>query len=434
MLRSLYSGISGLKNHLLELDVIGNNISNVNTVGFKKSRVTFKDVLYQTLRSAMAPTGNLGGINPMEVGMGMQLGAVDTIFTQGTPQMTGKNTDMMIQGDGFFVLSDGAGYYYTRAGAFAMDSNGTFVDPATGYVLQGWVASIASDGTVAVDTTSLVPIQVEVGEKLPGKETSRIDLGCNLDASASIGTTYTTWTQIYDSLGNTHDLKISVTKVGDNQWFVGWVLTYETSGGSIGVAASGSLAVLNFGSNGLLDATNDVASVMTIPANSATSSIYSGATLPQGIRVYFAHKGDAIHGVTQFASDFTMSAKYVDGYPMGVLKSFTVDQGGLVSGVYSNGRTKPLYKLAIAVFSNPAGLNKAGNTLFTESYNSGTAQLKFAGSGGAGVVLQGYLEMSNVDIAEEFVNMIVAQRGFQANTRVITTADESLRDLLALKR
>ncbi len=434
MLRSLYSGISGLKNHLVELDVIGNNISNVNTVGFKKSRVTFKDVLYQTLRSAMAPTGNLGGINPMEIGTGMQLGAIDTIFTQGTPQMTGKNTDMMIQGDGFFVISDGTGYYYTRAGAFAMDSNGTFVDPSTGYVLQGWAASIKSDGTVAVDTTSLVPIQVEVGQKLPGKETSRIDLGCNLDASASIGTAYTTWTQIYDSLGNTHDLKISVTKVGNNRWFVGWVLTYETSSGSIGVAASGSLAVLNFGSNGLLDATNDVASVMTIPANAATSSIYNGATLPQSIRVYFAHKGDAIHGVTQFASDFTMSAKYVDGYPMGVLKDFTVDQSGLVSGVYSNGRTKPLYKLAIAVFNNPAGLNKAGNTLFEESYNSGTAQLKFAGSGGAGIVLQGYLEMSNVDIAEEFVNMIVAQRGFQANTRVITTADESLRDLLALKR
>lgn len=434
MLRSLYSGISGLKNHLLDLDVIGNNISNVNTIGFKRSRVTFKDVLYQTLRSAMAPTGNLGGINPMELGMGMQLGAIDTIFTQGTPQMTGNNTDLMLQGDGFFVISDGTSYYYTRAGAFSMDYNGTFVDPATGYILQGWVASISADGTTVVNTTSLVPIRVEVGSKLPGKETTRIELGCNLDARVSIGTSYSTWTQVYDSLGNTHDLKISVTKIGENQWAVGWVLTYKTPAGSIGVAASGSLAVLNFGSNGLLNAVDDVAGVINIPQTSITSAIFSGASLPQSITVYFAKKGNAIGGVTQFASDFSMSAKYVDGYPMGVLKSFTVDQSGLVSGIYSNGRTQPLYKLAIAVFNNPGGLNKIGNTLFVESYNSGKAQFKFAGEGGAGIVLQGYLEMSNVDLAEEFVNMIVAQRGFQANTRVITTADENLRDLVNLKR
>ncbi len=434
MLRSLYSGISGLKNHLIDLDVIGNNISNVNTIGFKKSRVTFKDVLYQTLRNAMAPTGAIGGINPMELGMGMQLGAIDTIFTQGTPQMTGNSTDLMLQGDGFFVVSNGTSYYYTRAGAFSMDSNGTFVDPATGFILQGWAASISADGTTIVDTTSLVPIRVEVGSKLPGKDTTRIDLGCNLDASASIGTSYNTWTQVYDSLGNTHDLKISVVKVDQNRWVVGWVLTYKTPAGSIGVAASGFLASLTFNSNGLLDVTNDVTGVINIPQNPITSSIFSGATLPQSITVYFAHKGDAIGGVTQFASDFTMSAKYVDGYPMGVLKSFTVDQSGLVSGVYSNGRTQPLYKLAVAVFNNPSGLIKVGNTLFAESYNSGKAQLKFAGEGGAGVVLQGYLEMSNVDLAEEFVNMIVAQRGFQANTRVITTADENLRDLVNLKR
>lgn len=434
MLRSLYSGISGLKNHLIDLDVIGNNISNVNTIGFKRSRVTFKDVLYQTLRSPMAPTGNIGGINPMELGMGMQLGAIDTIFTQGTPQMTGVNTDLMIQGDGFFVISDGTGYYYTRAGAFNMDSNGTFVDPSTGFVLQGWVASISADGSTVVNTTALVPIQVEIGSKLAGKETTRIDLGCNLDASATIGTSYSTWTQIYDSLGNTHDLKISVVKTGENQWSVGWVLTYKTPAGSIGVAASGQLASLTFGSNGLLDATSDVTGTITIPSSPLVSSIFSGAALPQSVTVYFAHKGDAIGGVTQFASDFTMSAKYVDGYPMGVLKSFTVDQSGLVSGVYSNGRTQPLYKLAIAVFNNPSGLNRVGNTLFTESYNSGKAQFKFAGEGGAGVILQGYLEMSNVDLAEEFVNMIVAQRGFQANTRVITTADENLRDLVNLKR
>lgn len=404
MMRSLFSGVSGLKNHQTQMDVIGNNIANVNTVAFKASRVTFEDILSQTLEGARSPVaGGPGGVNPTQIGLGMTISSVDTIFTAGSLQTTDNPTDLAIQGDGFFVVSDGNRTYYTRDGSFSMSADGSLVTSG-GYRVQGWLAD--SDGNI--DTTqALQNVVIPVGTQMKPKATENILFEGNLDANFADATTWTTNTQVYDSLGNAHNLVVVFTKNGENTW--GWEATLDGT-------QSGGTGTVTFGTDGLVSAGGTGSLVFTIPGANALN-----------ITVDFSR-------MTQFGGTPTAYVNLQDGYEAGSLETVSVDSSGIITGIFTNGQSKALGQIALATFPNPAGLTKMGGNLYQISNNSGAPNIGAANSGGRGSIAVGALEMSNVDLAQEFTNMIITQRGFQANSRVITTSDEMLQDLINIKR
>ncbi|MEW5959461.1 MAG: flagellar hook protein FlgE [Chloroflexota bacterium] len=412
MMRSMSLAISALRNHQIFMDVISSNISNVNTTGYKGSRIGFQELLNQTLRGSSAPRGGLGGLNPIQIGLGMALAGVDTLFTQGNLQDTGKLTDLAIQGDGFFVLDNGEnGYVYTRDGNLDMGLDGSLLNLATGLYVQGWAAD--EDGTI--DTTQpLTSIRIPYGQSM-ARSTTAMDLRGNLDASSIVGDTGTVTASIYDSLGNAHDVEVTFTKSASNQWT--WSVS-STDTAITGLTASGT--TINFDADGSYAATNPATSLAVTFGNGADNT---------DVEFDFSN-------LTQLAGDgvSSLSTSNQNGLPPGELTSFNVSSSGQVVGVFSNGLNRTLGQLALATFINPGGLLKEGQNLFSTSANSGTAQIGLPAVDGRGQISAGYLEMSNVELAQQFTNMIIAQRGFQANSRVITSSDEMLQDLVNLKR
>jgi len=410
MMRSMFSGVSGLRNHQTMMDVVGNNIANVNTVGYKTSQLSFQDALCQTLRGARASTGYLGGTNPVQIGLGVKLALVSTNFTQGSLQNTGRMTDLSIQGDGFFILSDGGSTYYTRAGYFSFDAQGKLINPSNGYVVQGWMA----EDTGAIDTNAtLEPISIPVGQTMAPQATAEIRFQGNLPAGASVGDSYVTSIEVVDSQGARHTLTFTFTKADVNTW--DWEAT-----GPAGI--SGNTGTLTFDTSGAL------ASVTGGPIEFTPTGAETVSIVP-----HFGTVG-GISGVTQFASDSTVAAVYQDGFTSGYLQSITISDNGIITGFFSNGLNKQLAQIAVAVFNNPEGLIKVGDTMYRVSSNSGEPLVGTSGTGNRGVITAGTLEMSNVDLAQEFTNMIIAERGFQANSRIITATDQMLQELVNIKR
>lgn len=404
MLRSLFAGVSGLRSHQVRMDVIGNNIANVNTVGFKASRVNFAEALSQTIRGAQAPSEARGGMNPMQVGLGVQVGGVDTLFTQGNLQYTGNLTDLAIQGDGFLMVGDGLRQFYTRDGAIVMDADGNLVHASSGLRLLGWRA----DATGTVDTAGpLSSLRIPVGTQIPPKATESVLFEGNLQAQGTVGDQWVTTATVFDSLGNPLELVVEFEKTATNEWT--WTARYD--GTDVGTG------VLTFDASGLVTG-GGTASVSFDPN--------TGGDL-LNLSLDFT-------ALTQYGGSSTVALRSQDGYATGSLESFAIDGNGVITGLYSNGRTQVIGQVAMALFPNPGGLLKAGNNLYAESSNSGPAAVGEAGSGGRGSLTAGALEMSNVDLAQEFTNMITAQRGFQANARVITTSDELLQELISLRR
>jgi flagellar hook protein FlgE len=629
------------------LDVTGNNISNVNTSGFKKSTTVFQDLLYQTSRGATSPQGGRGGVNALQIGLGVQVAAVETIHTQGQVQTTGNRTDMAIQGEGYYVVTDGVRNMYTRAGNFVLDEDGNLVQSGTGYKLQGYsMEPNPTDPTSFITGSTLQDINIPIGQKIPGKETKTVGFRCNLDgrvdtylpmgvlgndvtisgtvagskfsimnvsegtastdyihlgfdtdndgqvdasaslslvgldsttkrpifdntaaSSVTIGTatysvrydsktgllqlvntavsstpawtyqidslldykttsftvsaatnasnfivefddepttgsrimklwqitsagaslytatvpmnpngtfnidetapiefvppleqgtasvsiyastdgmslllrnvstqetlgtyaqriasTHNTKIDVYDSQGNPHTLEVSWEKIDNNQWR--WRAWFPSEG----IDVSPNTGILNFEQNGKVTTPAVPEVKIGFGALGSTDTTvkldFSGETF----------KKDEMEGVTQYGSAFTTKGYYQDGYGMGVLNDFSVSKDGTVMGVYSNGVNQPISKVVLALFANPSGLNKVGDTVFMESANSGIAQIVPPQTGGAGSITGGALEMSNVDLSEEFVRLIVAQRGFQASARIVTTSDQVLEELINLKR
>jgi flagellar hook protein FlgE len=390
MLRSLFAGISGLRAHQQMMDVTANNIANINTTGFKTSQATFQDTLSQLVTAAGAPTANLGGTNPAQVGLGVRLAAITGNFSQGAAQTTGRSTDLMIQGDGFFEVRNGAQQLYTRAGAFTFDTNGYLVTSGGGLV-QGWKA------TAGVVTTTSAPtdVQLPIGTVLPPTATTTATVGGNLPSSASTTTPYTTSITAYDAVGN----PVTLTTSFAYSVATGWQVT-ATDGTS----------------------TTTTAVTFTSGATPSPSSVVVGAITVD------------ISGVTNYAGASTIATLNQNGSAMGSLQSFNISQDGTLVGVFSNGLKQTLAQISLATFNNPPGLEKVGDSMYRTTVNSGAPQLGTAGSGGRGVLQGGALEMSNVDLAQEFTNLVIAQRGFQANSKVITTSDELLQDLVNLKR
>jgi len=411
MMRSLFAGVSGLKNHQTRMDVIGNNIANVNTIGFKSGRVSFQDVLSQTLQGASAGSGGRGGTNPVQVGLGVGLASIDTLFTDGSFQPTGKQTDLAIQGAGFFILSDGLNQVYTRAGAFDFDRLGNFVVPGTGYQVMGWLADINGN----IDTNAApTRITIPVGQTMPAQATTKVTYAYNLSAEAEVNTQVPVSIVVYDSQGNAYKLKGIFEKTGDNEWSFGNIEVIDPKGVTHPVAGA---TTIRFTAAGSFDSAD--------PLTIAFADTISGQ--PLQITPDFSR-------LTQYGGESSVQAVDADGYAAGVLEQTTIDTSGVIMGYFSNGQSQPLARIALATFNNPGGLIKVGENLFAVSSNSGEPLIGTSGTGGRGTLSSGTLEMSNVDLAQEFTNMIITQRGFQANSKIITVTDEMLQELANLKR
>ncbi len=464
MMRSLYSGVSGLKNHQVRMDVVGNNIANVNTHGFKTERVTFQDMISQELAAASEPKENIGGVNPKQVGLGALIAAVDKIMTQGSLQTTGKNTDIAISGEGFFILKDGDKEFFTRAGAFNVDKNGYYVNPANGFKVQGWNARVDENGNKYINSSSTIEdIVLPLYSKEPAKATKEIIYQSNLNAAAlSIPEDATpedrqkfindpdpkkrrghaTTIKVFDDQGMERELRLEMYKIRENVWRASVSLS-DASQVSVDVAATGGQNTqlpgntefeLGFSPDGRIVSVSDGVDVQSTGKLSVDVSFRIPGN--PAVQTFSLNLGEAgmVNGVTQFAAEFTTKAVRQDGYGMGYMEAFSIDNSGTITGIYSNGVQQPLARIALALFTNPAGLNKAGDTLFTYSLNSGEPNIGESGIAGRGKINPGLLEMSNVDLSEQFTDMIVTQRGFQANSRTIVTSDQMIQEVLGLKR
>jgi len=404
---SIFTGVAGLRAHQRAVDVIANNIANINTVAFKAGRASFQEALVQTLRAASA-----AGTNPMQVGLGVSVASIDNVMSQGNLRSTARPTDVAIVGDGFFVLSDGSSLDYTRDGVFQLDAQNRLVSASNGMALLGWTADPV---TGQINTsTALGPsdnLTIPLGTLSIARQTANAVYQANLDASAAAGTTADTSFTIFDSLGDSHQVDLTFTKSATaGEW--GW----EATGADFTGSGTGTLT---FDENGQITTpTQPLSLTLTDP---------NGATSPIDLQLDFSI-------VTQLAGPSSIQVVYQDGMPMGTLESFTIDQQGIVTGIFGNGMAQTLGQIALARVPNPGGMTRTGSNLYALSPNSGIAVITPPGSSGSGTLASGFLEMSNVDLASEFADLVITQRGFQANSRVITTADEMLQDVLTLKR
>lgn len=463
MMRSLYSGVSGLQNHQIRMDVIGNNISNVNTVGFKRGRVNFQDMISQQMQGAAKPSEELGGVNPKEVGLGMTVAAIDNIFNQGNLQSTGVSTDLAIQGNGFFIMKSGDETFFTRNGAFSLDSNGTLVNPANGMRVQGWMAQDVNGQQIVTTAASPTDLVIPVGSKDPAKETTNVMFACNLNKNTPeilpgasdediIRGTWATEQKIYDSFGNEHILSVSFRRVNGNpnQWEATVNVDADNADFTqtrVGLGDTNGMAntfIVTFNNLGALESVTDSAGNVTNPEGQIV--LQTSFTVPdanpdengnpyrQTLNINLGTIGSFENTITQSASQSSTKAFYQDGYKLGYLDNFKIDSSGTITGVYTNGTSRVLGKIALATFANDRGLEKAGDNTFVESNNSGMAKIGESGIAGKGTLMAGALEMSNVDLSEQMTDMIVTQRGFQSNAKTIQTADTLLETVLSLKR
>jgi flagellar hook protein FlgE len=392
MLRSLFSGISGLRAHQQMMDVTGNNIANVNTTGYKTSQTTFQDTLSQMVKSAGAPQpGGAGGTNPSQIGLGVKLAGISTNFGQGAAQTTGKSTDLMIQGDGFFIVKGGTEQLFTRAGNFSFDSNGALTT-TNGQIVQGWTGA----GGVVNSAGAPSDIVLPIGQTLQPVATTTITLAGNLSNEAIVGATAEVTATVYDATGAAVPTVLQLTKTaaGPAPAPITWQITMPDA------------------------STVDV----DLTTGKATGTVTAG-----GFTIDVA-------GLTSYSGATSAKNTNIDGSTSGTLSSYSISSSGEIVGVFSSGLKQTLGQVALANFSNVNGLEKIGDSMFRTTVNSGLAQVGTAGTGGLGLMSSGSLEMSNVDLAQEFTNLVIAQRGFQANSKVITTSDEILQELVNLKR
>jgi flagellar hook protein FlgE len=554
MMPSLFSAVSGLSNHQTLMDVIGDNIANVNTIGFKGSRVSFATGFSQLLQPADGPSETRGGRNGIEVGRGMRISSIDRVFEQGNFENTGNRTDLAIQGDGFFVVGDGEDRFFTRSGNFQIDADGALLAAGGHYHVLG---RLADKNGQMISSSSVEPITLPFGEKDPARATTEIKYYCNLNADASTARAYTASiaftaesnpataeTAINDldqttaplddgdvirisgqrrdgtavSVTFTYGAANDGTTLGDLMARInsadGFNSTSDT-GAAISLDASGKLMLrdnLRGSSSTTISMTfadgGSQASAMVLPTFVNTEAGASGThsasiycydsrgdqhkveiTFTQDVTqtnvwtweaivddgainetnnlsgnrgtVRFNTDGSLLQfeggpltfspseaqgvvinlnggtvgtfdGITQFASPSTTIALNQDGHGMGVLQDFSVDSTGKITGSYSNGVSRTLGQIALARFANPSGLELSGENIYSSTVNSGDAMIGL--SGNVNQVYSGYLELSTVDLAQEFTDMIIAQRGFQASSRVITVADSLLNEVTQLKR
>ncbi len=550
LLNSLFSGVSGLQNLQKMMDVIGNNIANVNTIGFKGSRVTFSDTFNQFIKSGTNPSGSSGGTNSFQIGLGTKINSIDRDWNQGTFESTGTTTDLALQGPGLFILKSNGQQLYSRAGAFIFDADGKLVNPQNGAVVQG---KVAVDGVIPSGNT-IEDVKIDKNLRIPAVKTANTTWGGNLQSSSSItqsqdivqsgtlvpGSAYPTstvkTTTIYDKNGNPFTLSLTYTETAANTYDVSYDVS-STSGVSMGSgtldtgvtidannppykgAAPGTpvgpytipgisntasgvtidsgdvsldVSAIRTGSNSTLSFIVDDNRTPTIvngsvtvydslgnphtltlkytktdqgqwkfnasiPSTDGTLSNNTGyvnfdangliqSTDPNPIILSYAPSGGAdtqtikldfgsgTSGITQTSSDSNVSALSQDGSAAASLSNINIDQYGKVEGIFSNGQSRDLAQIMVATFTNLNGLVSVGDNMYNVAANSGDPRIDVPGSTSNTTIQSGALEQSNVDLSNEFTKMIVSQRGFQANARVITTADSLLQEITNLVR
>lgn len=406
MLQAMLAGVASIKAQQTRMNVIGNNLANVNTTAFKTSRITFQDMLAQTIKGASRPSATAGGTNPIQFGLGVLVAGTDVNNEQGSLQATNRPTDFAVQGNGFFQVSNATRIAFTRDGAFDLDATGDMVHRATGERMVGWTADPANgqiDTNQPVGPTSY--INIPIGARTAVQVTTEVVWGGNLDSGefedglTTVGQTAGLVT-IIDPLGGTHDLTITIEEsnpVAANSW--DWSIS--AAGGT---TVTGSGTMVFDPADGTMISGSPGAIIVTPAAASGIA--------PFPIDLDFS-------SLSQLAAPMQVQASSQNGFTPGSLSSFSIGPDGTITGLYTNGLTRPLGQVSTAIFPNANGLERLGNNLWRNTDNSGIPVVGTPRSGGRGSINSGFLEQSNVDIGNEFTDLIITQRGFQANTKVV---------------
>jgi len=413
---AMFAGVSGLAAQSNALGMISDNIANVNTVGYKGTSARFSTLVTQ---AATQTTHTPGGVSSSPYSY---------VNRQGLLQGSASGTDLAVAGQGFFVVNESANpgfgddFYFTRAGSFNPDQNGNLVN-AAGYFLQGY--NLRTNPTPSPSASTFTGLETVNISNLSGSAaaTTGIGLGVNLPSTAAVGDDHSVTAQVFDSLGNAHDMDITFTKTAANSW--DWVASDPTMNGAVTATAAGNGSI-TFNSDGTPDTFTPAAPSITL-TGFTTGAADSAVTLDLGT-------SGATDGLTQFAGDFTISNIDQDGVRFGNYTGITISEEGIVTALFDNGQRQDIYQLPLGMFRNPNGLQAKAGNVYLETEASGNFQLNLAGNGGAGDIAPGALESSTVDLAEEFTKMIVTQRAYSANTKVITTADDMLEELIRVKR
>jgi len=414
------SSLSGLNVNQQKLNVIGNNLANINTIGFKASTVQFMDLVSQSVGGSSA--------NPMQVGLGVMTGAISPSFKQGGIENTGVPTNVAIQGNGFFVVGDSATRSYTRAGDFSFNADGMLVT-SDGLPVQGYTASDPLTGAI-ISTGQPGNIVVPPGVLRAPKATTQFSTVSNLNSGAEVGTEFTASVQIYDALGAPHVATITYTNTGPGAWdYEMTVPGEEVAGGVLGTPEVIAAGDLTFDGMGELD---------QVDGAPAAPLLIAGPVWANGAEVtdftWDLVDADGVASLTGFDGPSATSSGNQNGAASGTINSISINSVGEILATFGTGSSVSVGQLAMANFNNPQGLVKLGSNRFGESASAGIPNVGVAGTGGRGSLIGSSLEQSNVDIAQEFTQMILAQRGYQANSKSITVADELLVDTLNLKR
>ncbi|SDZ79975.1 flagellar hook protein FlgE [Desulfuromusa kysingii] len=418
---TLYTGISGLQANSEAMSVTGNNISNSNTIGFKSSSTLFSDVLSASISSASGDS---------QVGRGTQIATVQTSFSQGSFQSTSNSTDLAIEGDGFFMVSeaDSSETLYTRNGSLSFDADGYLVN-SEGYRVQG-KSFDANDELVGGDPSD---IQVNINNQIPAQQTGSLTLTTNLDADSSVvgpfdisdpdsTSNYSTSTQIYDSLGNTHLATTYFSMTADQSWE--WHTAVDSS--ELDTSVAGVDALTEIGSGTLsFDSSGNLVTGSTAVTTAGSLVWNNGSDATQQIDMTF--------NTTQYSSNSVVISQSQDGYAPGEVVQVNIDNSGTVTASYSNGASIDVAMLTLATFTNASGLSKEGGSLYAETSSSGEPSVGTSGAS-QGYIYTNSLELSNVDLAAEFVDLITIQNGYSASSKVITTTDEMLQEVISLIR
>jgi flagellar hook protein FlgE len=417
---SFSAGLSGLNANAQALNVIGNNLANINTVGFKASSITFEDLVSQNIDGS--------GMDPSQVGLGVGVGQVSPVFSQGTIENSHVATNVAIQGNGFFVLNGPQGMSYTRAGNFTFNNDGMLVTP-DGQFVQGYTATDPATGKI-VTNGQPTNITIPPGVLRPPTATTAFSTLTNLNADAATGDTFTSSIQIYDSLGAAHITTMTFTKTGPGAW--SYALTAngdEVSGGTPGTPFQIATGTLTFDGTGALSAVNGGA-----VANVSISTPAWANGAPAGTMNWQLLDANNKPDITSFAAASATSSVTQNGSAAGTVTDVSINSKGEIIATIGAGGGVTIGQLALVSFNNPAGLVKLGGNRYGESAAAGLQSLGVAGTGGRGTLIGSALEQSNVDMAEEFTKMILAQRGYQANSKTITVSDQLIVDTLNLKQ
>ena len=406
MIRSMFTAISSLSAHKTYMDVVSDNIANVNTTGFKTSRAKFQSQMAELISPGAAPTAEVGGMNPSQIGLGARMTAITPNLNQGSLNATSRNTDMAVQGNGYFMYRNDTDIFYSRDGAARIDADGYLVNEANGYFLQGWTAEDTGSGMVVDTSRPTGDIQLPLNTS-QARATENATIGGNLDSSTAVGDSYDVTFGVYDSLGALQNITLNFERASDSDW--------DWTASGTGVSGSGTVT---FDTAGMFDSAT--ANTVTVTgAGGASNTVFD---------LDFS-------STTMLSSSNDASATFQDGLAAGGFTSFKISNPtGMIYGLFTNGEQQLVGQVSLSSFVNPAGLERINQNMFMQGLNSGDPSVGEANTGGRGSINSGYLEASNVDLAQEFTNMIIAQRGFQASSRVITTSDEMLQELVNIKR